>query len=494
MKNIFKTDISFLLQRFALIIFIVFPITLSIIAQILLLVHSWSFVKFLQFGFLTVIFLVPIFAIMAKNSIWESIEQFGLLPVIWVVALAIILRIIFVQLIGTHFVSDMEDVYFLAVDIYSGNPLANIDKYPNIPGATHLNMLALVLSFFFKLFGTSTNVAKLLMIMFGGLTTFLIYLVGREIANMKTGFFAAFLFATLPSAICYTGVLTGDHLALPFMLLAILMYARMEKFEKGQILFGALNFVIVGILVGLAQWFRPLGIILISALIISVLIYRLQKGKFLRVLLVLCVLFLSYTATSNLAVKFSENIFKTKVLSSSQRIGEFLLKGLNPTSNGIVTVEDDTIARATYERFEDDSSGAQKYLINLALSRLDRRQLIHLFQNKFTLIWSSHNALFDYSLGGSQNQDLVNLFRDAEALLYLAITAFILVDALVSVRWRSHPAIFVMQLFILGFALLLLFMEVQNRYVMIVIPFSMLLGVMGMEETFSKKSKAMTSH
>ena len=43
-----------------------------------------------------------------------------------------------------------------------------------------------------------------------------------------------------------------------------------------------------------------------------------------------------------------------------------------------------------------------------------------------------------------------------------------------------------MQLFILGFALLLLFMEVQNRYVAIVIPFSILLSVSGLDTVLKK--------
>jgi len=177
-KNL-RLDSSFLLQRIALGIFIFFPIALSIISQILLVVHSWNFIKFLLFGFLVITFLIPIFAILAKNSIWGLIEQSKYLPIFWVLGLAIVLRIVLVQLISTNFVSDMEDVHFLAVDISHGNPIANIENYPNIPGATHLNMSALVLSFVYKLLGASTASAKLFLIMLGGLSTFLIYLAGK---------------------------------------------------------------------------------------------------------------------------------------------------------------------------------------------------------------------------------------------------------------------------------------------------------------------------
>jgi 4-amino-4-deoxy-L-arabinose transferase-like glycosyltransferase len=488
-KNL-KLDTPFLLQRLVLVLFLLFPITLSIFSQILLVIHSWDFIKFIKFGFLVTFFLLPIFAILAKDSIWEAIEQFKHLPLIWVVGLAIILRIIFVQLISTNFASDMEDVHFLAVDISSGHPLANLDKYPNIPSATHLDMSALVLSYVYRLFGASTSTAKLFLILLGGLTTFLIYLVGQEVANKRVGFLAAFLFATLPSVICYTGVLAGDHLALPPMILAILIYARTYKLDYSKFFPLILTYAIIGILAGFGDWFRPLGTILVTAFIVSTLIYSVGKRKLYRLLTVLSVLLFAYTATSNLAVKISEDIFQTKILSSSQRIGEFILKGLNPDSKGLVTFEDDNTARQTYERFGNDSLGAQKYLINLALSRLDPKKALKLFEEKFTLIWASHDALFDYSLIGSNDQELVNLMRAFETLLYLVITIFIFFQAIVSIRHRSHPAVFVMQLFIFGFAVLLLLTEVQNRYVMIVIPFSILLGVLGMKDAFSKEAKS----
>ncbi len=485
MKKSHSLDISFLLQRFALITFIIFPVALSIIAQTFLVIQSWDFIKIIQFGFLVAVFLIPIFAILAKNSIWTSIEQSRYLPIFWVVGLAIVLRIIFVQLISTNFVSDMEDVHFLAVDIYHGNPMANIEIYPNIPGATHLNMSAFVLSFVYELLGPSTATAKLFLIILGGLTTFLIYLAGREIADtQQAGFLAAFLFAILPSVICYTGVPAGDHFALPPMVLAIFIFARTDRLDNNKFPPLILHYAVIGILVGLVDWFRPLGIILIIALIISVLIYRAGGLKFYKLLVILSVLLITYTQTSNLAVRVSESIFQTNVLSSSQRIGEFLLKGLNPDSKGIVTLEDDTIAQQAYHSFGDDISGAQAYLIKLAISRLEQSQISDLFKEKFNLIWSSHDALFDYSLLGSNDRETVNLMRDFETLLYLVVTVFIFFHTIISIRQRSHPAIFAMQLFILGFALLMLVMEVQNRYVMIVIPYSILLGAMGMKELF----------
>ena len=493
MKTDRKFDISFFLQRFALVLFAIFPVALSVVAQIFVIIHYWNITKFLQFGLLVAVLLVPIFAILRKKSFGPSVEHGRYLPIIWVVGLAIALRVILVPLISTNFVSDMEDTHLLAVDISSNHPLANIDKYPNIPEASYLNMSALVLSFVYKLFGASATNAKLFMTMLGGLTTLLIYLTGREIANNTVGFLAAFLFATMPSLICYTGVLVGDHIAFPIMFLAILIYALANKFDNTKFFYSVLAYMVCGGLIGLTDWFRPIGMFLLNAIIVSVIIYRVRGLTYIKKIVILGILVFAYVSISNLAVVISKNIFHNKIISASQRIGHYLFVGLNPSSNGMTTHKDEVFVRQTYKYFGNDNSGAQKFLIKLAFSRLKNENIIGFFKEKFNLIWSSHDGLFAYSLKGSNDQELVSLLQNIETLLWLIITILMLLNIFLSIHKQSHPAIFAMQLFILGFALLLLFLEVQNRYVTIVIPFSILLGVFGLQDLLSLKTDPASS-
>lgn len=488
MKNINVLKQSLLLQRLALILFAIFPVGLTIISQIKLIITSWNIASFLLIGFLVVSFFAPIFSIFTKTSIWSFIKENESLSVIWVIVLALTLRIIFVKLISTNFVSDMEDVHHFAVDISNNQPMINIDMYPNIPRATHLNMTALVFSFVYKIFGANTATAKLFMVFLGGLTTFFVYKLGKEIANIKVGFVSAFIFAILPSIILYTGVLVGDHLASPLMVLAIFIFARINNNDNKNFSASIILSTFLGILFGLVHWFRPFGIILISATVISLLIHGIEKWNFRRLFVIIVVLIFSYNMTSNLAVRISEDLFQIKVLSASQRIGEFVLKGLNPDSKGTITLEDDKLARDTYKIFGNDVSGAQIFLIQYSFSRLEKSEINNLLKEKFILVWSSHDALFDYALAGSNDYDLVNLMRDYETLLFFVINIFMLYHAIKNAIYqRITPATFIMQLFILGFAILLLIVEVQNRYVAIVIPYSILLGVLGMNDAFSNK-------
>ncbi|MBT4843717.1 MAG: hypothetical protein HOA53_18375 [Anaerolineae bacterium] len=481
-----KNYVPDFLRKIALVLLAFFPIALSLFFQIVSIINTWELLRLFQFASLIVVFFAPMLVVFINKSVRKEIKKYNEETLFWVIVLAFILRIILVQVISTNFVSDFEDVHSFASDIYFGNTLANLSKYPNIPYSLHLNMPSFVLSIVYKLFGPSTNVAKLFMVLLGVITTFLIYLNGKEISNETVGLLSAFLFAILPSTICYSGTLDTVYLAFPPLLLATLLYIRSSKNNDSNLPSSVIYFSLIGILIGITDWFRPVGIILIIALIISLLIYKIKEWKNYKLLIIIGIVLLSYTGTTNLAAQISKNIFQTNILSSSQRIGEYLLKGLNPISKGRVTTEDYDIAVNAYARFNGDSFETQKYLVNLAFSRLDKEGSIELFKSKIDLIWASHDALFDYSLIGSNDDELVNLLRDFETLLWVIITVFMFFNVVFAIKENPSPATFTMQLFILGFALLLLFMEVQNRYVAIVIPFSILLSVSGLDTVLKK--------
>ena len=485
MKNLSRLDIPLVLQRFALLIFIFFPVSLALIAQVLSLVRTWDSLKAVQIGLLVGVFLVPVVAVFASPSFWAAIEKSKYFPVFWVLAIAFGLRVTLIPLISTDFISDMEDIHLFAADVYSGNPFANLSNYPNIPHATYLTLTGFVLSFIYKIFGVSTTVAKFFLVILAVLTTWLVYLTGREIADRRVGFVASLLYATLPSLICYAGVLTGDHLALPLIVLAILIYTRLIKSAQSKPYHSLIGYAICGIVIGFVDWFRPVGMILLASLLISMLLYQLRKPAFFQIALAVSVLVFSYFTVSKLAIVITENIFQTKMVSSSEKIGGYLFAGLNPESHGGVTLDDARIVGETYQRFGSDYAAANRYLVESAFDRLEEGELAKLLIEKYELMWSSHIALFDYALVGSNDQEIVYLMADIESLLYFAITLFILIGAVLYLFRQSHPAILTMQLFMLGFGVLMLFLEAQNRYVIIVLPYLILLGALGMKEAIT---------
>jgi 4-amino-4-deoxy-L-arabinose transferase-like glycosyltransferase len=412
-----------------------------------------------------------------------------------VIVLSIALRLVVLPLLSTNFTSDFEDIHHFAIDVVSGHPFANLGNYPSIPWATHLNMTGLVMSLVYRIFGTGPVIAKMFMVVLATLTVWLVYLTSKELVNARIGFIAASIYGTLPSLICYTGVLTGEHFALPFIMLAVLLYARMKRSENQTPFYYAAGYTFCGISIGLGDWFRPGGIILLVALIIADLIYMNRDRMLYRFVIPLILLILSYMVVGNLAVTISEGFFNTDIMSTTQKRGYFILIGMNPETQGRISLEDRGIAFEAYERFKDDNAAANDYLIQLTMDRLKGEPILEIFRSKFLLIWSNHEQLFQISLNGSNDVEVVEVMSHMESIIYLMITVFTGANICSSFMKRTHPAVFTMQLFVLGFAIWVLILEAQNRYAIITFPFLILLGSSGLNDmmTFIRKLRQPSS-
>lgn len=479
------SKLPFFLQRIALIIFSTLPIGFAFFYQSLYLIDNWTIFTFVRIGLLVTIFFLPFIALLSKDNVWQSIEDAGYIPLLWVIILAIALRLIVLPLLSTDFSSDMADIHSFAVDVASGQPFANLQNYQGIPRATHLNMTGLVMSVVYRVLGASFATAKMFMVVLAALTVWLIYLAGTQLAGARAGFIAASLYGTFPSLICYSGVLSGEHFALPLMTLAILLYGRIKKSEKNDLTYSLIAYALCGITIGLVDWFRPGGIILLAALIISDLIYLTRERPFYLQLAPLSLLIVSYFAVSSLALTISERFFHTDILSTFQMRGNFIFVGLSTRNNGALNLEDGLFAMDMYKRFGDDTAAANDYLIRLAIERLKgepANAVLGLFQSKFARVWSSHQQLFQISLNGSNDQEFVGIMSAIDSFIYLVITVFVGVNIYSSFLNRSQPGVLAMQLFLTGFAIWELILEVQNRYGIITFPYLILLGSLGIHE------------
>lgn len=471
--------LAIFLQRIALVIFSILPVGLSLYHQLQYIAGNWSLPLFIRTSLLVGLLLVPLIAVVLINDLWHSIEKTGYIPLIWVILLAIGLRLIVLPLLSTNFSSDMLDMHLFAVDVVSGQPFANLQSYQGIPWAVHLNTTGLLTSIVYRIFGASFAVAKMFMVVLAGLTVWLVYLTGRQLAGARLGFIAASLSGTLPALVCYTGVLSGEHIALLLITLSILLYGRLKKLEENRMMYHVAGYVLCGITVGLVDWFRPGGIILLTAMIISDLVYWTREKAVSRQLLPMGLLLVSYLAVSNTAIAISERFFRTDVMSAVQQSGHFILLGLNAEHKGMINNADREIAFDAYERYGDDNASANLYLVQLALDRLRGESILELFQSKFNLIWSNHWQLFQISLNGSNDQEVVRVLSEIDSIIYLLVTVFIAANVYASFINRPQPAVFVMQLFILGFAIWSLILEAQNRYAIITFPYQILLGSLG---------------
>lgn len=485
--------IARLLQQAAILI-VVLIIGGAAILQFVFMAQVYSNRDFLIMAALTCLLMAPLCVLVKYWHLIVSTPRREFLVVLWLMLLAASIRLILLPILSTNAWSDMLTVHLFALDVLAGQPSANLSAYPHIPTATYLNMLGFTLAGFYKLFGASFQAAKAFMTACAVISAGLFYYSGKKLGagDGRIGFAGALAFATLPSMAAYTGVLSGEHVAILILLLVLIVFSQaMEKLRNPLMPFrnAAWYFAACGVLVGLLDWYRPIGIVLVVALVIAFALDDHKKGRAFSHFALIALLLVSYNLLSRVPLQISEAVFDRRIMSSSDRLGEFLLIGLNPAFKGVNNLNDWDIIAAARKQFGEDFSGYRQYLTSVALSRITPPDLIPIFAEKFARMWSNHEQLFFFVSYGSNDQELLALLRNMDILGTWGVSLFALMGAIFSLARKTPAPLFAMQLFILGFTLITLLLEAQNRYITLVIPYWILLAAVGARQTWAGFNK-----
>lgn len=479
-------------QRIALAILLIFPLSLALLYQIISFTAFTSGFDILTLlpMFLTLLgFLGFIFLRAGTNNDWIAVAL--------VILLAVALRMAMSLILSTDLTSDTLDTHLFALDILSGNITANTGKYTYIPAATYLNMMGVTLAGLYALFGASVRTAKFFMVVVAGITSGMVYKVGKDVSqDHRVGLAAAILFAVWPSLVCYTGIPTAEHIAIFLLTLISLLwlsFSRSKKIERWG--WSILIYAILGILVGLIDWYRPVGVVVLLAVVLAYVFSREQRPKLLLFAVQIAILCVCYFLMSGLSLTITEKMHSKDLPSSGQRLGETLLIGMDVKHNGAHNWEDHGIINAAYDRFYGNYNTANRYLLDLAFERMsqNRSQLPGLLQVKFERVWKNDDQQFYFSLVGSDDQELVADLKILNQLLLVLITGLVIIYTGHSLIKPPLKQVFMMQLFILGLALLLLVTEAQTRYRTVLIPYLVILAAMGMKDGISILSRIFTS-
>lgn len=466
--------------RSSQVLLILFPLLLAAIVQIREVVGMSSSNPFLVTIPLA-LSLIVFFIYLTQNQTAGRIKQ--IIEALIVLGIIISIRLVLLAIFSSRIESDFWDIHRFAVDLATGQGSANIMDYTFIPRVSYLNMTSIFLSFFYRLLGTDIRVGKLIMVGLSGLTGLTIYATAKKTwNNHAAGLVAALIFAFWPSLVVYTGMTTPDHIAMLLICLVFFTLLSIEDTGTGVNAFIPL-FVLLGILCGWVDWFRPVGIVLVIAIILSDLFISGWRNRHHWLLLGCRIVsfFLIYTLVSNLSITISEELFNIQLPANNQGIGESLYIGLNPKTGGMFSQEDYAYITANQRTFGNNFTAANRLMVEKALERISthRDQILQLMLSKFNRVWSNHDQLFEFALNGSNDQELAGYLKILDALLTPMIAIGTMVSICSSFFMRISRGVFSMQLFILGLGLLLLVTEVQNRYHLVLVPVLVILAAHG---------------
>jgi len=277
---------------------------------------------------LFVFLVIPVFVIIYFISYKWHISPIAFTIAIFI--LAVLSKSILVLLTDTKPVSDFNTFYSNAVRLVHGDKSFAKDIY--FRTWAYQTGPVIYYALFMKLFGTAILPLKLVNCFFMAVTNTLVYLTARKISNEYTARFAALLYLMYPAPYFLAGVLTNQHFA-ACMFLAAIYILMLEQLNWG------VRGIIAGLLMSFGNTVRPLGIVIISAVIIWGIIeaVRLKKAGKICVTVLLVVTYLAVNFGISTIVKSTD--INPEGLVSNFPMWKFVL-GFNDSTKGQFSYDD----------------------------------------------------------------------------------------------------------------------------------------------------------
>jgi 4-amino-4-deoxy-L-arabinose transferase-like glycosyltransferase/Flp pilus assembly protein TadD len=193
-----------------------------------------------------------------KNGIIFSGKEYKYLSVIFIVGF--VLRFFYVtETQNTPFFqnlySDSKIYYDLAVQISNGNWIGNNIFFMS-PGYPYF------LAIIFTLFGKSILLVRLIQIFLNSINIIIIYFIARNLHSDKAGFISAAIAALFSTYIFYSGAILLEVIQTFILSILLFLLTDKSKIKNYQ------NWLLIGILLGVASYFRANILLIFPALVI----------------------------------------------------------------------------------------------------------------------------------------------------------------------------------------------------------------------------------
>ncbi len=431
--------------------------------------------------------------------------------------IGLFLRLYVIQNIYIEPESDYETYYRIAGELLNDTMQTAegyldrryIALYPHTIGFPMLILLPA-----FRMFGQSVLVAQYANLVCSMISVLICADIGRKVAGRMGAVLAALMMSLWPSHILYANMVATEQSFTMFILMAADVMTSVLPREKGSLYDrepGSLIalLILTGILLAIAGAVRPMAMLLLAAFAVVQLLqrhdkdgdvalngvrYALSKGWFCVLLVVL-----PYLATGGIITRAISDTILEQPASGLTASGYNLMVGVNVGAEGRWNEEDSNFFGMAYDSI-GDANQAHAACMQVAFKRIasEPENVLNLLVYKFRDLWQTDDFGIDWNLQWSDQQgtltpelkESLESIRPAGRLLYMALLLGSLVCALG--MWRSgarkHPLAMVCVIFFLGTALSHMLLETQVRYHYNMLPFQMLLAVMGISSWRAKET------
>lgn len=402
--------------------------------------------------------------------------------IILLVLSALIPRLIWVCYIRTEPYSDFLHIHNYAVNASNGDFKGFVNFYAVFPFKMSFG---LVLAGLYSVFGADIIVAKLFNVIMSVTLVLIVYAGAKMLYGSKAARISGLLLALWPADIMYTSVIASEHLFLVLFTGAavlILKFINKYTYKNYEVTNGNLILLAIGLLTALAQLIRPMAMILLPVFAVYILIFKRYRSdipasfglKLKSIILVLA----SYYIVINLINIPVQSVTGVNVTKSYS--GFNLMIGTNQKSSGMFNNDDFSIIEKNNYDIEKVHSEARKIAIDRITS--DPAKLPGLFYRKIDKLWGNENYGYYWSTsptGKSAAENTVKSYPRAfygiSQAFYILIIIMAVCSCFYSLREKDYDALIFLMIFG-GIFLSYLFLEVQSRYHLPVMPLLIMFG------------------
>lgn len=437
------------------------------------------------------IFLILSFLSIAgsKSRLTRSAEA---AVVVSICFMAFLLRVIACTMLRTMPVSDFLCCYNYAVSHQNAAYMTNY---------SYLGIYALTIRAFMAIFGQSVMKAQMLAVAITSLIPATIYITAKSaFHSARIGIISALLFAIFPSMIIYTGILSGENIAMFFFALTIMLLAlawrNRHENKRYWLLIG-----FTGVSAGFMNLYKPLLIIIIAALAIAEFVFYIcpairncfKAKRFLakEIITPVLVLVIIYTLGTLITAAGNFILFKDSGLQPTVKITyvERAFAGLYSKGQGVHNLA----VRAIIDDVKSSSSTAAESdarLLQMLKSDVnaDSGAFRLLLKEKYIVDWCDESIYIHWAT--IKDDSILDVQK---ALMYLSILPswfyillVVAITAGMAIRLFHHgkgayPYLLLSCIYLLMCCMFFI-IEAQGRYKSVIMPLFCILAAVGLSE------------
>jgi len=461
---------------------------------------------------LLIVFLACIFIIIKNTEEDNESEKLKIKDLVFIFLIALSLRLTVVLFYG-YFTAPYAD----SLDAHIAGIGYGLSQF--FPLYKPWAIYSMILYILYEITIPHFIAAQLLNTIVTSLTAVLVYFLALKISEKRSvALTAGIIFTFYPANILLNTFLTPEHLAMPLILIAFILLLSPRRgraparpatrqYTKNQYIV----FAVTGIICALAENLKPIVPIVIIAYVITMVLEYMQRNSDLpeypgksKTLLInflsLIILIAAFLILDYAILRIAESLLNIEFALPRHFRAHTFWVGLQPTGEGQVFLGYNPryylyLLNITGWDFELARTKTYEYLAQQIYWHPE--QFAMLFPRKFRWAWQDDTSA-SYFIWMMASQTWYSPFHSTEIIshrllriagevlptisqiFYMSLLAFSGIGLLGAIRNRFNAGLFLISLYCFGFFLLLLIMEAQSRYKVIIIPCLCILAAHGM--------------